>query len=396
MPRARCRDCGKTYRVGDAARERACPACGGAVVAIDEEPEPEREPEPHAPEASATALLSRKGKPARAAAESIAAGVESEGAARLAASRELGTALRMVAAIRTIYTTNAVIWGLLAALSVLVLLVGNSALDDDGEGAFRIGNAIANVVAFLFMAAGAVFIARRPVPWAVAIAAVSAINCALVVSSSGLTVGSSISVTLTFLLCAAVPFLLRARRVVAAHPDLWAARRFRGEKRETKGGEVYSRSRERAGEASDRAFRRKLLFGGVAVGGVALVAVVFDLLSPPTPREVSAARSAAAAAAPFDPVVARFRDAWNASRVDEIARFYRTDSREKMGRVFSRLVEKKGWSKALPRLAAPDVVAAKSGTSRQAFFMLEAGGGVVETAWSFGDEGWVLRKLSPP
>lgn len=386
--RARCRDCGKTYRVGDAARRRACPACGGAVVAIDDAPA--AAPEPRAPETAAV-------PPARAAAaDSIAAGVEGDAAARLAASRELGTALRMVAAIRAIYATNAVIWGLLAALAVLVAFVGSRALDDDGEGASRIGAAVVAVVAFLFMAAGAVFVARKPLPWAIAIASVSAVNCALSVASSGLGVGPSIAITLTFLLCAAVPFLVRAQRILAAHPDLRAARRLRGERRETKGGAVYARSREAAGEAGDRAFRRMLLFGGVAVGGVALVAVVLDFLSPPTPREVSAARSAAAAAAPFDPVAARFRDAWNASRFDEIARFYRTDSREKMGRVFSRLVEKKGWSQALPRLAAPDVVPGKSGTSHQAFFMLEAGGGVVETAWSFGDEGWVLRRLSPP
>jgi hypothetical protein len=248
--------------------------------------------------------------------------------------------MRFTSAIRGVYGSIAVVLGL--ALLIALLSTGPSA-------AFR----AALGLAFATTVAGALYVERAPVPWSLSLAlAFTTLHALLLLFGEGGRVHRDLVVGSVFVAACwtAYGMARRAERIARAHPELRMARRLRGRTIEDELGVVSTKYRDRA-RAERRARRRRAL---VIAGSVvaALATVVF--LAVHSARRTEEAEVAPLPPPPFavDGAVGKFREAWNANRLDLVKEMFVPEWRAQYGRILDRHVERRGW-KPLPTLPPP-------------------------------------------
>jgi len=358
MRRGRCESCGKAFRVADGARSPKCKDCGGKVALIEEETRAENPSPPPDP------------------GEAIEQGLAAETGRRLDASRKLGRARRAIGTLRAFYAVNAFVAGAVTLFFILALLSVPEDSIDAEVSAGLIGAAALMVVIFGVMVAGAVLVARQPRVWSIVIASLFTVSALLDAIGGSSTVVMGINGFWTICLWAAVAVAFRMSALIEQHPDLWIAKRLRGEREAVRGGAVYAKSRASGREARSRTLKRVLLFG--TAGVVGFVGVYFALKT--LAGGTGGGPVSIADAPPFEPVAARFAEAWNASRHAAITDFCRAESRERMARSFRRICERRNWDETLPRVGVPTLQEGK-GAVMNAVFPLESGGAWVKTTW---------------
>lgn len=240
-------------------------------------------------------------------------------------------------AVRSLRLLRGVFW-FYAALNALLL----AAVLLGGQGGLLL-RLIPGVLCLLGVL-GALLVEQQPMGW-------TALNAALGTAALGfvlLTAGGSLLVACLLLhaLTGWGAFLMARSHVALqrAHPELWAFRR-------TSGGEQGRLAQSARAEAARQRRRALLVAGGV---GAALAALLWFAStrdrSAPSTEDAPAPPSV-----PFGEAEARFRAAWNASKVDEVKALIAPSELPQQGPFLDRMLAKRGWT-TLPALPAPQTM----------------------------------------
>ncbi len=298
---------------------------------------------------------------------------------RQEAGRAVGYALRGLKALRAFFIVD--------ALLLLLLMLGHRAL---GNADLALAAGVLAVLSCL----GAFLVVRQPLPWTVGLALLHTGQevWILLKGVTGLT--HHVSLALMVLLWCVVKMAVSMQRVLKAHPDLWIARRLRGEGRDP--STMGSRWRDRAGKASDAALVRMVVIAGVVI--MALAAVVWVL------RESKPEHAAAPGPGggtiqlgtptePLDPRLEAWALAWQRGTLPEIGAFLAADVRERKLSALGRLFRRHEWQEQRPALT----LKTRSGpTPAQVavFWTLEGEERTLQTDWQFEKGAWALLDLT--
>jgi hypothetical protein len=321
------------------------------------------------------------------------AGREEEHEARLGASREIGQALRMIRAVRTLYVACAVVAGLWLLLFLLV------ALPDNTAWRWMVGIAGASTV---LLAVGSVQVTRRPVPWSVGIAVAISVFVGITFLLLGPSLHTSWGILIAVALWVTVGMARKAHELAARHPDLYGAEVWRGTR--AKPRETARGQRVRARQRSARQSELKMW----AVPGAVALLVVCVLLF--WPRGSAIEETEYEPPPPPPPFGARplaFQRAWNEGTLDDIAAFIDPGDRSRRMAKIRRILDRRGWLEKRPRLDEP-VVAELSrgiqttfalrgyeeGVAFKVYWQTFEVNGVVQ--WWWMKSKWPSREAAPP
>ena len=178
---------------------------------------------------------------------------------RLEATRALGHATRNLKALRTLYIIDACIVG----------MIGLFALGLGGTN-FSIGCGVIAIIAII----GAVRVVQHPVAWTMGLAIVHtlwALVAAVPLAMGFVNLNSIAMIGIALALWGAVSMARSTMQILEEFPDVWAAKRMRGEGRDR--SEMGSRHQ----EAARKRQRMRLLKIVGAIGAVVLLFVIIAL-----------------------------------------------------------------------------------------------------------------------
>lgn len=300
---------------------------------------------------------------------------------RREAARELGKAMKFVRVLKDSYWAGAV----LLALPLVVMLI---------SGTF-------SWVALVLLALFAVFVLgilrldRNPVPWStfIAVVATALVGIPWLVT---LATGARLRVGVDLLALVAVVgywvavgLATRVQRVVRRYPDLWMARRMRGDTIDDEIAGATTKHRDRVREEKRRGRRRLLLVGGVAAVAVAALLLFREREPEPPPPPPPPAVDVADFAE-------RFRSAWNNGSVAAIEGHFQPSSRDRFSRTLGKILERRGWTEQRPALGSPHYV--REDQFAAAHFPLPDGAGMLYTSWAYdaSTQAWGINALRFP
>jgi hypothetical protein len=399
MIRAECDECGKSYKVADAAKTYRCTACGGRVRAApapyEAPPEPDITvstppcPSCDAPNPEDARFCEQCGAPletgpAAAHVPPRARRRRGDAVDRDLVNRELGRAYRTAQAVRAFYVACLVVIAVRLALLVWVIA---SEPDLAADLAILTGAATLDLVLFL---TGYLRILRNPFFWTVLVASVTTLNFAIGIVDYGALGFFNLAGLFTVALWAAVPATARVRKLMKKYPDLWVvARRFRGERSRAPRGAVSAHARQRGREARTETLRKAALFGGIpAVLLIAAFVLYRNATRPPSIEDITPA---------LMETTARFAESWNRSDTYEIASYFQPSSRDRMHRAIGSRVKRRGWEGSHPPVEPPRLDRVSGTTARVLF--LPRGGNFIEplkTVWKYRDGHWDLTSIRYP
>jgi len=99
------------------------------------------------------------------------------------------------------------------------------------------------------------------------------------------------------------------------------------------------------------------------------------------------------ASEPIGPTLERFTEAWNAGDVAGMAGFFRPEKQKKRKTKLTRMLNRRGWVGAMPRVRSNRVYRPQTGRAK---VNLNTSGGIVETTWEYLHPNWVLVGFKLP
>lgn len=298
---------------------------------------------------------------------------------RQEAGRAIGYALRALRALRGIFIAD--------CLVLLLLMLGHRALGNTDL-------ALAAGVLAVLTGTGAFLVVRQPLPWAVGVALLHTAQELWLLLRGVTGLVHHVSFALMVLLWCVVKVAVTTQGMLREHPDLWIARRLRGEGRDP--STMGSRWRDRAGKASDAALVRMVVIAGGVI--VALAAVVWVLReskpehgTAPGPGGSTIRLEAPTEA--LDPRLEAWALAWQRGTLPEIGAFLAADVRERKLSALGRLFRRHDWQERRPGLT----LKSRSGpTPAQVavFWELEGEARTLQTDWQFEKGAWTLLDLT--
>jgi hypothetical protein len=184
----------------------------------------------------------------------------------------------------------------------------------------------------------------------------------------------------------AVGLATRVQRVARRYPDLWMARRLRGDTIDDEIAGATTKHRDRVREEKRRGRRRLLLVGGVAVVAVAALLLFREREpEPPPPPAVDVADFAE-----------RFRTAWNGGAVAAIEASFQPSSRDRFSGTLGKILERRGGTEQRPALGTPHYV--REGPFAAAHFPFPGDAGTLYTSWAHdaSTQTWGINALRFP
>jgi hypothetical protein len=367
--RATCADCGKTFAVPDPARTYKCKACGGRVVVA---------------RAGCTACGAVLGEGEAFCAacgaaqnEEAALGREKDVALdaeeRRQASLELVRALGAVRLLRIVFGLGIFVNG---ARTMLLLLGLSKPEGPRGPLLLMLG-----LVTGLLVTQVVGFRQARVQPflWAVVAASLATVNLAVQLLGADVRWQALVLPGLfVVLLWCLVPPTARVRRLLAEHPDLYAAHKLHGtEKRRHASRGAPERSLEQFEQAKARTARASLLWAAAIVLAVGLAA--FASWSSGERRRI-------------EPLVIAFEQAWAAGDSAALAELAPSGQAAARRALLDAMVEAHGWGARWPSLGEAGIERGET----QAQVAWPLGDDSVVSNWTFGDGSWRLSALRLP
>lgn len=361
-----CEGCGKSWKVPAADKRYACKDCGGVVrVPADPAPAAPAPPEPvvclacRAPLAEGEAFCPACGV-ARGDTEARQSPED-----RRQINREYGKVKRIIGTLRALFIANA----LFSLFLGFVLFSVIDRLEPEDQGGARImgwaffGLAIVELV-------GAALVQRRPLIWAILLAAFRTLLMAASVLGGATFLDLVFDGFFTLAHWAGVQQAARLESLRKRYPELAAKSQFTG--KGVKGGQRMAQSKQQARAA----LRSRLLVAGI----VAVLAVGAWLLS-----KVLSAPPA------LDKTIDRFEIAWQAKDVDTMAELMVGESAAKAESKLRNQLRDHSWLD-FPGLTRAELTDADGrgqvrwSTSR----------GNVETSWKYDGKRWRMLELTLP
>lgn len=371
--RGTCQGCGKRFRVPRAGRTYTCKSCDGTVV-VDEVP---REAAPSGgrtcPVCGAiSAATARFCEECGAALDSAPAPASGED--RRYANRQLVRAEQWIKLLRTLWTIQGV---LLGVISALVVAVGAAFHEEAKSSLLYLVGLLGLLLAALFLV-GAWQVRRHTLVWSLALATLTSVLFVL-----GIAGGSVPGIDDVFLLVsswAGVGAALPLHRIQQEFPDLRLARKLRGELRGRRAPRHERGRSERMARRRDRGgWKRKLLiWGGVITAAVLLAVQVWRSTLPPS----------------LTPSLRSFAEAWESGDAEGLAAFREPEDQPRFVRHFEMVVEELGWQEGTPPLGSLSV--SGSDVRRRATWTVPGAERDLRTNWTLRDRRWVLTGVQYP
>ncbi|MDJ0974067.1 MAG: hypothetical protein QNJ98_06370 [Planctomycetota bacterium] len=296
--------------------------------------------------------------------------------ARLEATRAIGWAVKNLKVLRILFIIDAVLMGLVA------LLASGAGVDTLAYIALGCG---------LLAVGGAIFVVQQPAAWSLVLAIAHSVPAVFAIWIAGLgfvNVNSILSVLLAVLLWLAVNMALKTTRLLAQYPDVWAARRMRGEVRtdDTMGSKHRDAARKRAQ-------KRNLTIVGV-VGGVALVIaalVAFKGNGDDRPGGGTAAPRAKPTIA-LEKTAGDFAEAWGLEGMAGISPFIADPARSRIARGFNRMIRRHEWNReAFPPISNMRIETVNDWVSEAHFDVKDYG--TMRSSWEWDKDRWLLYRV---
>jgi hypothetical protein len=272
--------------------------------------------------------------------------------------------------LRVIFVLDAIVLGF-----VLLLALSSDSL---------LAKAICSTL-FLAAVAGAIYVVRYPVPSSVTLALMHTPVAVLLLLVGGGGIGGMLIIGLAVLLWLTVPMTMRTRQIMALHPDLWAARAMRGEKRAP--GRIGRKRQEEVRRQRKRNLLGVLLFGvlplAVLIAGSQFIG-----------KNGGQEKESAGSQRPTEPLTStalRFREAWNASQHDDVKIFLADSERDRVSRLLDKSWSRKGWNETLPRVSTPELIEHNE-WQWYAHYPIDDYG-VMKTSWEWENTAWVLVRI---
>jgi hypothetical protein len=273
-----------------------------------------------------------------------------------------------IQALQGIYAVGAVVYIGLAGLVAAAFLAV--------PGSFGKGAVVALLVLLVpatILILGAIFVRRRPFPWAIATATLVSLG-----RLEPLLAGrfSLVGIAWCALLWVAAVAAYRLEQLRRRHPDAYFARSARGETAVARADGATARARRRQGGASAGTWK---WVAGVA-GVVALLV---------------GARAIATRPEPIDRAISRFQDAWDAGDVNALGAMFREPQGGDRARRLDAIFDDRGWTPR-PPAAVRGSVETRNDEGAVVRFVLADDEGEVVTTWSLRDRMWVVEGLRIP
>ena len=289
-------------------------------------------------------------------------------------SRVIASAQRGLQGLRMLYIADAGIVG-------LVFLVALTT--DHGWFQVAVGGLLAAAVL------GAIYVVRFPLPCSIALAVVHSVPAALVAAFGLWSITGYLIVALAALCWMGVHMAKNMQQLIRRYPDVWAAKRARGEGRGADEMGIKWRDQSRRQKAEQR--KRMLLFVGLLIT-VAIAALVLfggqddanqgdpDSYVAPAPRE------------PLQPRLDRFQASWNGQKLVEIRKYFAKDVEDRKSGLLGKLFRRRKWVEKRPPITfqkRDSVVAHQVAI----FWTIEGEEKLLQTDWQWENDGWWLLDL---
>jgi hypothetical protein len=288
---------------------------------------------------------------------------------RRQASREIGQAYRTVTAIRTLYFCTAG----LAGVFLLASLTGGN---PKAIAVFAVATGL--------LLAGGFQVMHRPGEWSVGIAVVVTALNALMLSGGPINLTNIWGIAIAFCLWAVVPLAFRVRNLLAKHGDLYIAEKWKGTRTAPRATE---RGRRIARE-TDRQKQRKLMTTLVLIGAFVVFAAGLTMLPKLTGPDDDAPGVEETPRPEFGNRAIRFRSAWNGASWDAVAEFLAPRDRPRRSAKLQRILERRDWGEARPRLELPDVAEDRRGRMIATYPLEGRPDVALEIRWEAGETEW--------
>jgi hypothetical protein len=358
-----CPACDKRYRVPDHVAAARCKVCR-APLEFEESAAPEEEPDGGCPSCGAAVEPGAAFCAGCGEALSADAPPSSRGEKRLAAA-QMSKAMGRVERLKLFLA-----FGLAMQCFALLVLVAFLLLSDEVSAiAFFVVAITVSMIGLLIY--GLRTLERRPFLITLSLALLQTLNVALGFLSGAIPV---FPLLLALYFWTATASAAQVERIAREHPDLFLARRMRGETRQ---GSAGRRQRQIERDRKAAARRKWVVLG--AVGGVlALIGVGAKVVSMLPEEQVPTA------------VVEGFRDAWNQADVAGLGYFAGQDNRARLERGMGVVMKRYEWAERLPNIESFEL-GASEGLSQRVRYVTEAG--AVPVGFRKEGDRWTWRSV---
>ena len=308
------------------------------------------------------------------------------------AAIEMRKSMKRVRRLKTFIGIN-LVFALLVTLGLIGLIVRHAENLTGGEIAII---AVLRLIVLGLSYAAYHYLDRKPFPIVVALAALKTLDTVWEFIDSGPWIVTAVWAALLWWLAVDAAQL---SRLAKEHPDLYLARRMRGEHITHKAGRgrrAHSTDREIGAVRTRASGRGKAetnwwVLGGVLATVAGLIVAVVMVTSKGSGSQGGSSKTVLAAPT-VSPRAATeaFRTAWNSHSIDALANLTKESLREKMRASLAGLGDRYDWGPHFPQLDAAKFSEPKSGNVRVTF---PSEAGEFPVRFTFEDGAWLVRSI---